>query len=118
MQVSPKSDEQQRNEVYVTRTAKELAKNHICDVLQATLNSLTRISWNLHPSHRVHLSDETKAAGEAIANRVMANLLDDAPIKYREMVNEANEDDDVIDEDTIQTDLTNYVSDLMQKWVK
>ena len=117
MSLSAKSDEQQRNEVYVLRTAKELAKKHVCDAIQATIDKLTSIKWELSPGHEgKHLSDETKEAAEFVANRAMQHLLNDAPIDYRKMVNEANQDDDVIDEDTLQDDLRNYVSDLMGKW--
>lgn len=117
MSLRAKSDEQQRNEVYVLRTAKELAKSHICDAIQATINSLSSIKWSLSPGHEgKHLSDEAKAGGDMVGYRAMKHLLDDSPIDYRKMVCEANEDDDVIDEDTVQTDLTEYVSGIMQKW--
>lgn len=117
MSLSAKSENQLRNEVYVLRAAKELAKKHICDAIQATINSLSSIKWELSAGHEgKHLSDETEEAGRFVANRAMQHLLDDAPIDYRRMVGEANEDDEVIDEDTIQDDLRNHVSDLMQKW--
>ncbi len=117
MLLTPKSDDQQRNEVYVLRTAKDLATLHICDAIQATINSLTSIKWELSAGHDgKHLSDDAKAGGVLIANRAMQHLLDDAPIKYRDMVNAANEDSEVVDEDTVQTDLMGFVSDLMQEW--
>lgn len=117
MSLSAKSDAQIRNEVYVLRTAKELAKKHVCDAIQAAISSLSSIKWELSPGHEgTHLSRETKEGGEFVANRAMKHLLDDSPINYRQTVNEANEDDDVIDEDTVQDDLRQYVSDLMEKW--
>ena len=117
MSLVAKSEDQLRNEVYVLRAAKELAKMHVCDAIQATINGLASIKWGLSPGHEgTHLSVEMRAAGVLEANRAMQHLLNDAPIDYRKMVNEANQDDDVIDEDTLQDDLRNYVSDLMGKW--
>ena len=117
MSLRAKSDEQQKNEAYVLRAAKELAKKHIADAIQATIIELTSIKWELSPGHEgTHLSRETKEGGEFVANRAMKHLLDDSPINYRQTVNEANEDDDVIDEDTIQDGIRNYVEDVMRKW--
>ena len=117
MSLRAKSDEQQKNEAYVLRAAKEMAKLHICDAIQAAINSLSNIKWGLSCGHEgKHLSHEIRASGVMVANRAMQHLLDDSPIDYRKMVCEANEDDDVIDEDTVQDDLSQYVSDLMEKW--
>ena len=117
MSLSAKSDEQQRIEVYVLRAAKELAKSHICDAIQATIDKLSSIKWGISPGHEGKcLSDEVKAAGVLSAARAMENILDDAPIEYRDMVNAANEDSEIIDEDTVQDDLRNYVAGLMQEW--
>lgn len=117
MSLSAKSEKQIRNEVYVLRAAKELAKSHVCDAIQAAINGLISIKWGISAGHDgKHLSREMRASGVLVADRAMQHLLDDAPIDYRKMVSEANEDDEVIDEDTIQDDLRNYVSDIMQKW--
>ena len=117
MSLSAKSDAQIRNEVYVLRAAKELAKKHISDVLQVVIEALNSHQYSICAGHDGHISTVcAEGKGREIANGIMRHLLDDAPIDYRKMICEANEDDDVIDEDTVQDDLKSYVSDLMQKW--
>lgn len=117
MSLVAKSEEQKLNEVYVLRAAKELAKSHICDVVESTVLSLRSVRYSLNPGHDGRMVTRgAKAMGEAIAKGVMQTLLDSAPINYRRMVNEANEDDDVINEDSVQDALRNYVSDIMAQW--
>jgi len=116
MSLTAKSQEQLRNEIYVLRTAKELALTHITDVLQVVIRELGSAQWSLCAGHDGRISTAcAKEKGKEIADRIMQQLLDDAPIDYRRVVCQANEDDDVIDDDTVQDDLRNYVSDLMAK---
>lgn len=118
--ITIKSDEQLANETIVTRRAKELARDHIADALLDACRTLCRDLHRLSSDHYDRLTNGAPVgkSGFDLAGGLMATLLDTAPIDYRKLVNEANEDEDVIDEDTVQDDVRAYVDGIMDAWVK
>ncbi len=114
-----KCDSQLANEECVRRAAKDLAKLHIGDVLLSIIHELESNLYRLSPGHvEQGMSEEARKYGQDVASGVMETLLDDAPINYRSLINEANEDGDEVCEDTISDDVRAYVDAIMADWVK
>src|SRR5690606_37913949 len=88
------------NEDIVTRHAKELAKLHLADSLLAASRELSSKLFELAPGHSaIGMSATGRKSGYDLAGELLNSLLDNYPLDYQRIVNEANEEGDVIDAD-------------------
>ena len=107
------------NEAIVTRHAKDLAKLHLADSLLAAIHQLSSKLYEFAPSHSVlGMSLSRRKSGYDLAGELLNSLLDNYPLDYQRIVNEANEDGDIINDDAAIDSVHQYVKDITAGWGK
>lgn len=115
------SVEQERlaNEAAVTRAAKELAKLQLADALLTAATGLSSKLYELAPGHTAQgMSATGRQAGYDLAGELLNSLLGNYPLDYQRIIDEANEDNDVINEDAVRQSVAEYVQDITREWRK
>lgn len=115
--IQQKSDVQLSNEAIVTRHAKELAKLHLADSLLAAIHQLGSKLYELAPGHTEQgMSATGRKSGFDLAGELLNSLVDNYPLDYQRIVNEANEDGDEINDDAVIDSVHQYVKEITAGW--
>ncbi len=60
--------------------------------------------------------DSRRQSGYDLAGELLNSLVDNYPLDYQRIVNEANEDGDIINDDAVITSVHEYVKDITAGW--